>query len=338
MVPTPGCTTGAFTASSWAIQARSRAVSAPAVGGALSSAVMRPAVSVTTIGMPSERTCRARSSSASVAASGPGSFSPANTRPRSALVWRASSRRCRATIHPYPTVIPPSISASPTTTGGPARRSAPLRATGWHEALRPEVGDERPRNGYGPVGLLMRFEQGGDGARQRHARGVERMDELRLRPRPRAVPDVGAPRLKIREAARARDFQPLPHAGSPDLEVVLLGRGEEVRPRGLGSRRGAMAGSLELEQLHGFSGAARQHPAPLWGGGEAGVRPYAQRLGRGAAAHHRRPARNASAGRWVRDRSAGARPLPRVGAPRAIRWRVTARCAARVLPSSSDWR
>src|SRR2546429_2267489 len=186
----------------------------------------------TTLFRSSERTWRARSSSASVAASGPGSFNPANTRPRSALVWRASSRRCRATIHPYPTVIPPSISASPTRTGGPARRSAPLRATGWHEALRPEVGDERPRNGHGPVGLLMRFEQGGDGARQRHARGVERMDELRLRPRPGAVAAVGAPRLKIREAARARDFEPLPHAGSPDLEVVLLGRGEAQVPDG----------------------------------------------------------------------------------------------------------
>src|ERR1051325_1271025 len=230
MVPTPGCTTGAFTASSWAIQARSRAVSAPTVGGALSSAVMRPAVSVTTMGMPSERTCRARSSSASVVASGPGSFSPANTRPSSALVWRASSRRWCATIQPYPTVIPPSSSANPTTTGGPARRSAPLRATGWHEALGPEVGDERRRNGHGPVGLLMGFEQGGDGTRQRHARGVERMDELRLRPRPGAVANVGAARLKIREAARARDFEPLPHSGSPDLEVVLLGRGEAQVP------------------------------------------------------------------------------------------------------------
>src|SRR2546430_16614137 len=116
--------------------------------------------------IPRERTWRARSSSASVAASGRGSFRPANTRPSSVLVWRASSRRWRATTHAYQTVIPPSSSASPATTGGPARRSAALRAIGGgrHEALHSEVRDEGRRNRHGAVGRLPRPREGRGGA------------------------------------------------------------------------------------------------------------------------------------------------------------------------------
>src|SRR5882724_5445954 len=214
--------------SSAAIHARSRAVSAPIAGGALSSAVMWPAVSMTTMAIPSERTWRARSSSASVAASGRGSFSPANTRPSSVLVWRASSRRWRATTHAYQMVIPPSSSANPATTGGPARRRAALRTTGGgrHEALHSEVRDQRGRNRHGAVGLLPRLEQRRDGAWQRHARRVERVGQLRLRARSRAVADVGAPCLEVGERARARDLEPLAYARRPDLEVVGLGAGE----------------------------------------------------------------------------------------------------------------
>src|SRR2546422_7859032 len=144
--------------------------------------------------IPRERTWRARSSSASVAASGRGSFRPANTRPSSVLVWRASSRRCRATTHAYQTVIPPSSSASPATTGGPARRSAALRAIGggWHETLHSEIRDERRRNRHGAVGLLPRFEERRDGAWQRHPRRVEGVHEVRLRARGRAIADAGA--------------------------------------------------------------------------------------------------------------------------------------------------
>src|SRR3989454_12190899 len=181
--------------------------------------------------MPSERTWRARSSRASVAASGRGSFNPANTRPSRVLVCRASSRRWRATTQAYQMVIPPSSSASPATTGGPARRSAALRATGGarHEALPPAVGDARRRNGHGAVGLLARLEQGRDGARQRHARRVERVHELRLRTGRRAVADVGAPRLEVGEAARARNLEPLPDARCPDFEVVGLGDRKSTR-------------------------------------------------------------------------------------------------------------
>src|SRR5205814_8796632 len=91
------------------------------------------------------------------------------------------------------TVIPPGGSPSPATTGGPTRRSAALRAIGGgcHETLHSEVRDERRRNRHGAVGLLPRFEERRDGAWQRHARRVERMRQLGLRARRRAVADVG---------------------------------------------------------------------------------------------------------------------------------------------------
>src|SRR2546429_1196777 len=234
MVPTPGWTSGGFSTSSSEIHARSCAVSAAICGGALSSAVMCPAVSITTMAIPRARTWRARSSSASVAASGRGSFRPANTRPSSVLVWRASSRRWRATTHAYQTVIPPSSSASPATTGGPARRSAALRAIGGgrHEALHSERWDQRRRNRHGAIGLLPRLEERRDGARQRHPRRVERMRQLGLRARGRPVADIGAPRLEVREGAGARHLEPLPDARRPDFEVVRLGAGEPQVARG----------------------------------------------------------------------------------------------------------
>src|SRR5437016_1251252 len=261
MVPTPGWTSGGFSTSSSEIHARSCAVSAPICGGALSSAVMCPAVSITTMAIPRERTWRARSSSASVAASGRGSFRPANTRPSSVLVWRASSRRWRATTHAYQTVIPPSSSASPATTGGPARRSAALRAIGGgrHEALHSEVWDERRRNRHGAIGLLPRLEERRDGAWQRHARRVERMRQLGLRARRRAVADVGTPRLEVGEGARARDLEPLADARRPDFEVVRLGAGEPQVARG--EQHDAVR---ELEPLQHSPGVAGHPPVPGW--------------------------------------------------------------------------
>jgi len=52
---------------------------------------------------------------AAVAASGRGSLSPANTRPNSRLVSRASSRRWCVTARADPTVIAPRTRASPST-------------------------------------------------------------------------------------------------------------------------------------------------------------------------------------------------------------------------------
>src|SRR2546430_965742 len=224
---------------------------------------------MTTMAMPSERTWRARSSSASVAASGRGSFSPANTRPSSVLVWRASSRRWRATTHAYQMVIPPSSSASPATTGGPAQRSAALRATGGgggrHEALHPEVGDEGRWNGHAAIGLLARLEQRRDGARQRHARRVEGVHELRLRARGRTIADAGAPRLEVGECARARHFEPLPHTGRPRFEVICLRAREADIP---GGKQHDAIGQLESLQ-HGL-GVSRQEL--VLGGGIGGTR------------------------------------------------------------------
>src|SRR5882762_7120382 len=260
MVPTPGWTNGGFSMSSAAIQACRRAVSAPIRGGALSRAVMCPAVSVTTIAMPSERTWRARSSRASVAASGRGSFRPANTRPSRLLVWRASSRRWRATTQAYQMVIPPSSSARPATTGGPARRSAAsLRATGGgrHETLHSEVRDQGCRNRHGAVGLLPRLEQRRDGAWQRDTRRIECVHQLRLRAGGGAVADVGTPRLEIGEAARARDLEPLADTRRPDLEVVRLGAGEA---QVAGREQHDAVGELEALQ-HGLG--VRRHPLVL---------------------------------------------------------------------------
>src|SRR5256886_7327619 len=70
-------------------------------------------------------------------------------------------------------------------------------------------------------------------------------------------------------------------------------------------------------------------------GREARAGAYAQRVGGGAATHHRGAPRDEAAARRLRDGSGGARPVPRNGAPRAVlrRWRVTPHSAARVLPS-----
>src|SRR5256886_10287011 len=159
---------------------------------AFAVAVTCPAASVTAIGMPSERTWAARSRSALVAASGRGSFKPANTRPSSRLVSRASSRRCRATTQAYPTLMPPSSNASATTARGPARRRPPFAVTGRREALGPRVGRERRGKDHGAVGLPVRFEQRGDGARQRHAGGVQGVYGLGLAPGLRPAAAVGA--------------------------------------------------------------------------------------------------------------------------------------------------
>src|SRR5207253_2695885 len=82
--------------------------------------------------------------------------------------------------------------------------------------------------------------------------------------------------------------------------------------------RRAVARGVELQHLHGLPGAARQYPLPAVPGREARAGAYAQRVGGGAAAHHRGAPRDEAAARWLRDGSGGARPIPRNGAPRAV--------------------
>src|SRR5205809_107408 len=200
--------------SSSAIQARRVASLAVASNGWLSSAVMRPAVSVTARGMPSRRTSSARASSASAAAPSRGSFRPAKTWPRRRLVSRASLRRWRATIQAYPTDRAPNRSAALTSTTGPARLG---------NAVSADIRHQRRRDGHGAVGLLVSFEQRRDRARQRNTRRVQRVHEFGLLAWPRAGANVGAPGLIVGVRAGARDLEPLADAGRPRLKVVGLG-------------------------------------------------------------------------------------------------------------------
>src|SRR6266511_1812502 len=204
--------------SSSRIQLRRVASLALAPNGALSSAVIRPATSVTAMGMPSRRTSSARASSASAAAPSRGSFRPAKTWPRRRLVSRASLRRWRATIQAYPTESMPNSSAAVRSAAGPARRSAPLA-----NAVSAEIRRQCRRDGHGAVGLLVGLEQRRNGARQRHTGRVQRVDEFGLLARPRAGANVGAAGLIVGVGAGARDLEPLAHAGRPRLEVVGFG-------------------------------------------------------------------------------------------------------------------
>src|SRR2546428_12932070 len=87
--------------------------------------------------------------------------------------------------------MPPSSSASTTTARGPARRRRSLSATGGNQTVGSEIGHQGGRNGDRAVGLLARLQQSGEGAGQRHARRIQRGDELRLLPRLEAAAVVG---------------------------------------------------------------------------------------------------------------------------------------------------
>src|SRR2546425_2830232 len=209
--------------SSSAIQARCVASLAVASNGSLSSAVMRPPVSVTASGIPSRRTSSASASSASAAAPSRGSFKPAKTWPSRRLVSRASLRRWRATIHAYPTERAPNRSAAPTSTTGPARLG---------NAVSADIRHQRRRDGYGAVGLLVGFEQRRDRAWQRNTRRVQRVHELGLLAWPRAAANASAAGLIVGVGAGARNLEPLADARRPRLEVVGLGgREAEIVPR-----------------------------------------------------------------------------------------------------------
>src|SRR6266436_6287623 len=200
--------------SSSAIQARRVDSLAVSSNGSLSSAVIRPAVSVTASGIPSRRTSSARVRSASAAAPSRGSFKPAKTWPSRRLVSRASFRRWRATIQAYPTERAPNRSAAPTSTTGPARLG---------NAVSADIRHQRRRDGHGAVGLLVGFEQRRDRARQRNTRRVQRVHEFGLLTGPRAGANVGPPGLIVGVGAGAGDFEPLANARRPRLQVVGFG-------------------------------------------------------------------------------------------------------------------
>ena len=108
--------------------------------------------------------------------------------------------------------------------------------------------------------------------------------------------------------------------------VLLMSTGEmgfvqaqEVRPRGLGARRRALArGELVLE-LPRLPGAPDGDPLPARARRQARARPHAQRLGPRAGPHRRRDPRDLPAAGRVGRRARGAPTLSRAGYHRAAR-------------------
>ena len=70
-----------------------------------------------------------------------------------------------------------------------------------------------------------------DEPRQRHARAVQRVDELRACRSVAVEADVGPAGLEVLEVAAGGDLQPSSLPGRPQLDVVALGRGEADVPR-----------------------------------------------------------------------------------------------------------
>src|SRR3954464_2608035 len=210
-----------------AIQRRCSASLAWGPNGALSSAVIRPLVSVTAMGMPRRRTSAASARSASAVAPSRGSFRPAKTWPSSRLVSRASLRRCRETTQAYPTDRTPNTNAVATSAVGPARRRALLPpAALLGEAVSADIRHQHRRDGHRAIGLLMCLEQRGGGARQRDTGGVERVHEFRLLPGTGPAPNIRAARLIVGVRTGARYFEPLSDARGPHFEIIGLGGGE----------------------------------------------------------------------------------------------------------------
>src|ERR1041385_457984 len=107
-----------------------------------------------------------------------------------------------------------------------SRPAVPAVISAGEEPVRSEIRHQDVGNPDGAVGRLVVLQQRRDGPRERHARRVEGVHELRLGPGRRAEADVGAAGLEIGEGARARALEPGADAGGPDLEVVGARRAE----------------------------------------------------------------------------------------------------------------
>src|SRR5688572_16419880 len=103
----------------------------------------------------------------------------------------------------------PASSASVTTTGA----LASLGSLASRDAVPADVLLQHGRHLDAAVGLLVVLQQTRDGTRKRQPRPVERMHEARLLALGRAKADVRAARLKVREVAARRDFEPRTDAG-----------------------------------------------------------------------------------------------------------------------------
>src|SRR5689334_3241898 len=89
-----------------------------------------------------------------------------------------------------------------------------------------EIRAQRLRHHHRAVGLLVVLEQRRVRARQRHARGVERVRVLHLGAGLPAEAHAHAPRLEIFKIRARAALEPRLRAGRPHLEVVALGGGE----------------------------------------------------------------------------------------------------------------
>src|SRR5690606_8920161 len=87
----------------------------------------------------------------------------------------------------------------------------------------------------------------------------------------------------------------------------------DVRPGGLGARRGALAGGVELLVVQRLPGTPRERAVPAGAEREARVRPHVERVGPGRCAHARRAERDVSAEGRQCARAAGAAALRRHG-------------------------
>ena len=167
--------------------------------------------------MPPSRTCSPSLRSASTAAPGRGSLSPANTPEYNWLIELASRRKWRTTIQPDPTESPAKSATSSTTSTGASRGRPRLRTR--DEPIGAQVGYQHRRDPDRAVRLLVVLEQRDDRARKGDPGGIEGVHELGLGPRLPAISDIGAPPTPPdQRCTRLQSQYPRPRAPAVDRE------------------------------------------------------------------------------------------------------------------------
>src|SRR6185437_13449371 len=165
------------------------------------------------------------------------SISPGiSTRPPQSTTSASATGTCAATC---------SMESPTTRTIWPARRSGespsntlaflktsagmpnfPLSARGCQPFFSPHVPANRLGDGDRTVGLLVVLENRDPGAPDGQAAAVDGVRQTALALAAGAEPNVGPPRLKIREVAAGADLAIRLLAWKPDLEIIGLGRTE----------------------------------------------------------------------------------------------------------------
>ena len=156
--------------------------------------------------------------------------------------------------------------------------SLPLRYAAYSASFRREAGAAgRDTRGILRVHQFDKVEM----VRFTHPGGLAGRARVADRPRRGASP-AARPRLPGRADEHARDG---------------LRPGSQVRPRGLGARRRALARGQQRVQLPRLPGAADGHPLSVRGRREAGAGPHPQRLRAGPATYRGRHPRDVPAAR-----------------------------------------